>query len=142
MYTAILVLHVFVSIFLVSVVLLQAGRGADLGAAFGSVGQSTFARGTTTFMSKVTTALAVIFMVTSMTLAFMTTERPGQSIIEPVAAEPAPGTQSGANAPPIPSPLEQADAPAAQPLEQAGAPASPPSGGPLEPSDAPPREQQ
>ena len=94
MYTAILVVHVFVSIFLVSVVLLQAGRGADLGAAFGSVGQSTFARGTTTFMSKVTTALAVIFMATSLTLAFMTVERPGQSIIEPLVAEPAPGVDT------------------------------------------------
>lgn len=65
------ILHVVVSIFLIAVVLLQSGKGAEMGASFGSSGsQSVFgAGGGTTFLSKMTTGAAVIFMLTSLTLA-------------------------------------------------------------------------
>ncbi|MDD2308291.1 MAG: preprotein translocase subunit SecG [Desulfuromonadaceae bacterium] len=70
---ALTILHVLVSLFLVAVVLLQSGKGAEMGASFGSSGsQSVFgAGGGTSFLSKLTTSAAVIFMLTSLTLAYL-----------------------------------------------------------------------
>jgi preprotein translocase subunit SecG len=67
------ILHVLVSLFLIGVVLLQSGKGAEMGASFGSSGsQSVFgAGGGTSFLSKLTTSAAVIFMLTSLTLAYL-----------------------------------------------------------------------
>lgn len=67
------ILHVLVSLFLIGVVLLQSGKGAEMGASFGSSGsQSVFgAGGGTSFLSKLTTSAAVIFMLTSLTLAYV-----------------------------------------------------------------------
>ena len=67
------ILHVLVSIFLISVVLLQSGKGAEMGASFGSSGsQSVFgAGGGTSFLSKMTTGAAIVFMLTSLTLAYL-----------------------------------------------------------------------
>jgi preprotein translocase subunit SecG len=66
------IIHVLVSFFLIAVVLLQSGKGAEMGASFGSSGsQSVFgAGGGTTFLSKMTTGAAIIFMLTSLTLAY------------------------------------------------------------------------
>ncbi|MBN4054701.1 preprotein translocase subunit SecG [Nitrospira defluvii] len=76
MYTLIVILHVIVCLILVGVVLLQAGKGADMGAAFGGSSQTIFgSRGATTFLSKLTVAAAVIFMVTSLTLSVLSRER-------------------------------------------------------------------
>ncbi len=82
MFAAILTLHILAAILLVMIVLLQSGRGAELGAAFGGMGQSTFGRSQSTFISKLTTGVAVLFMATSPYLAFLTTEQPSQSIIK------------------------------------------------------------
>jgi len=70
---ALTILHILVSIFMIAVVLLQSGKGAEMGASFGSSGsQSVFgAGGGTTFLSKMTTAAAIIFMLTSLTLAYL-----------------------------------------------------------------------
>jgi len=67
----ILVIHFMICIFLVVVILLQAGKGADMGAAFGAGGsQSLFgARGAATFLQKMTTGVAIGFLLTSITLA-------------------------------------------------------------------------
>jgi preprotein translocase subunit SecG len=67
------ILHVLVSLFLIGVVLLQSGKGAEMGASFGSSGsQSVFgAGGGTSFLSKLTTSAAIIFMLTSLTLAYL-----------------------------------------------------------------------
>lgn len=67
------ILHVVVSLFLIGVVLLQSGKGAEMGASFGSSGsQSVFgAGGGTSFLSKMTTGAAVVFMLTSLTLAYI-----------------------------------------------------------------------
>jgi preprotein translocase subunit SecG len=66
----VLFIHIVVCVLLVVVVLLQSGKSADLAGAFGGVGsQSTFGpRGAATFLSKMTTTLAVLFMVTSLSL--------------------------------------------------------------------------
>jgi preprotein translocase subunit SecG len=70
---ALTILHVLVSLFLIAVVLLQSGKGAEMGASFGSSGsQSVFgAGGGTSFLSKLTTSAAVVFMLTSLTLAYL-----------------------------------------------------------------------
>jgi len=69
----ILVVHVFIAVTLVVLVLLQHGKGADAGAAFGSGASSTVfgAQGSSSFLVRVTTGLAVGFFVTSLTLAFI-----------------------------------------------------------------------
>ena len=74
MLTVILVvIHVLVSLFLILVVLVQQGKGADLAGAFGGGGSQTAfgARGATTLLHKLTTAFFVLFVVTSMALAIL-----------------------------------------------------------------------
>ncbi len=63
-------LHIFVSFFLIIVVLLQSGKAADLAGAFGGMGSQTAfgPRGAATVLSKATTTAAVLFMLTSITL--------------------------------------------------------------------------
>jgi len=83
MTTFIAILHVLISFFIIAVVLLQSGKGADMGASFGSGGsQSVFgAGGGSNFMTKLTTAAAVIFMLTSLTLAYFSGHMPASSIM-------------------------------------------------------------
>lgn len=70
------VLHILVSFTLIFVVLLQKGSGADMGAAFGGSSQSVFgARGSGSFLGKMTAGLATVFMLTSLSLAFFTTHK-------------------------------------------------------------------
>ena len=66
----ILFIHIMVSFLLIIIVLLQSGKSADLAGAFGGMGsQSTFGpRGAARFLSKMTTTLAILFMVTSLVL--------------------------------------------------------------------------
>jgi len=76
MYILLIVLHVIVCLIMISVILLQAGKGAEMGAAFGGSSQTIFgSRGPGTFLSKLTVAAAVIFMLTSLSLAVMSKER-------------------------------------------------------------------
>ncbi len=72
MYTFTVVVHVTVCFLMIAAILLQAGKGAEIGAAFGGSSQTVFgSRGPANFLSKVTVAAAVIFMVTSLTLAYL-----------------------------------------------------------------------
>ncbi len=65
------VLHIVLCLFLIVVVLLQTGKGADMGAAFGGASQTVFgATGAMTLLHKVTTVTAVLFMLTSLGLAY------------------------------------------------------------------------
>ena len=69
-------LHVIVCFALVLIVLLQAGKGAEMGAAFGGASQTLFgSSGAMGFLTKLTTIAAVIFMITSLILAFSSTRR-------------------------------------------------------------------
>lgn len=92
-----IVIHIVVCIALIMIVLLQTGKGADMGAAFGGGSSQTLfgSTGASTFLSKATTAAAVIFMVTSLGLAYISSHRTGtESIVTstPAAspAQPAP----------------------------------------------------
>jgi preprotein translocase subunit SecG len=89
MFTFILIIHVLVSLFLILIVLVQGGKGAELGAAFGGSSQTLFgARGAATIFGKMTTIAAVVFMLTSLTLAIMAA-RGASSVVTrvPVATE-------------------------------------------------------
>ncbi len=67
-------IHVVVCLFLIFIVLLQSSKGAELGAAFGGSSQTLFgSRGAATFLSKMTTISAVVFMITSLLLAINST---------------------------------------------------------------------
>ena len=73
MFAFITTVHILVSIFMIFVILLQPGKGEAMGGAFGGGGNSNTVfggRGSVTFLSKVTTGCAIIFMLTSLTLAY------------------------------------------------------------------------
>lgn len=66
------ILHIIVAVFLIMVVLFQTGKGAEMGAAFGGSSQTLFGgAGPAGFMAKLTTAAAVGFMLTSLSLAYL-----------------------------------------------------------------------
>src|SRR5438132_39963 len=76
MYTLAVVVHVIVCFLMIAAILLQAGKGAEIGAAFGGSSQTVFgSRGPGTFLSKVTVVAAIIFMLTSLGLAVLSRER-------------------------------------------------------------------
>lgn len=72
MYQILMVFHVLIAIAIVVFVLLQQGKGADMGAAFGSGASGTLfgARGSASFLSRTTAILAAIFFITSLSLAY------------------------------------------------------------------------
>ena len=84
------VLHIVVSLVLILVVLAQQGKGQDLASAFGGGGSSAAfgARGAATFLAKVTTVCAVLFMLTSLGLSYFRPAVSGGSVV-PLDAEPA-----------------------------------------------------
>jgi preprotein translocase subunit SecG len=88
MYILLVIIHVIVSVALIAVVLLQSGKGAEMGASFGASGsQSVFgAGGGSTFMSKMTTGAAIIFMLTSLTLAYLSGKSGTSSIMSSKSA--------------------------------------------------------
>jgi preprotein translocase subunit SecG len=83
MTTIILAIHVFVCVLLVLIVLLQGGKGATMGASFGGGGsQALFGpTGPATILTKITTAVAIIFMLTSLTLAYMSIHKNTTSVM-------------------------------------------------------------
>ena len=93
------ILYVLVCIFLILVVLLQQGKGADLAGAFGGAGsQASFGpRTSTNIMHRLTTVSFVLFVILSMTLAIISGKRYG-SVMEAVAASPPPVTSEQAPA--------------------------------------------
>lgn len=112
------IIHVLVCLILVLIVLLQSGKGADLAGAFGGGGSQTAfgARGTATFLSKLTTGAAVIFMLTSFSLSIFTTRDRGSSVME--GAKPAPKQTAPASPATTPAPAQPAQNAPATPAQQ------------------------
>lgn len=88
MFTILLAVHVIVALFLIFIVLIQSGKGAELGAAFGGSSQTLFgSRGAVTFFSKLTTIAAIAFMLTSLTLAIISSKKEGSVMKNSVVKE-------------------------------------------------------
>jgi preprotein translocase subunit SecG len=77
MQSVVLVGHTLIAILIIVLVLLQRGKGADAGAAFGAGASGTVfgARGSSNFFSRATAVLATVFFVSSLTLAYMSSQR-------------------------------------------------------------------
>jgi preprotein translocase subunit SecG len=83
-------IHFIVCIALIMIVLLQRGKGADMGSAFGGASQTVFgSAGATPFLGKITAAAAIIFMLTCLSLAYMHGKGTSSSIMEGVSGSPA-----------------------------------------------------
>ena len=95
-----IVIHVVVCIALIMIVLLQTGKGADMGAAFGGGSSQTLfgSTGASTFLSKATTVAAIVFMLTSLTLAYMAGGKVVKSVVTDVQAPIAQPSQTENNA--------------------------------------------
>ena len=85
MFTILVIIHVIICILLVCTVLLQQGKGAEVGAVFGSSEAIFGSTGPTTFLSKMTSALAILFMLTSLTLTYLASHRGAESVMQDVS---------------------------------------------------------
>jgi preprotein translocase subunit SecG len=121
LHTATIVFHVLIAAAIVGLVLLQRGKGAEAGAGFGAGASGTVfgARGSASFLSRMTATLAALFIATSLTLAYMGGRKPEAptSVIDrvaPAATETAPAPAPDAAKEPVEAPA----APAEQPQQQ------------------------
>jgi preprotein translocase subunit SecG len=125
----IIVLHIIVCLILIFAVLLQSGKAADLAGAFGGGGSQTAfgGRGNATLLSKVTTASAIIFMLTSLGL-WIVSGRQSSSV---VGGEKAPVPAAAAATQPLAKPEDKTAAtqPTAQPGQKTDAQKPPAAGG-------------
>jgi preprotein translocase subunit SecG len=115
MYTLMIIFHIFASLVLILVVLLQSGKAGDLASAFGGAGTQTAfgARGTATLLTKATTVCAVIFMLTSLGLSITYMGRSqGGSIME--------GVQRPAQTSPAPAPASPTERSGGSPVQGEG----------------------
>jgi preprotein translocase subunit SecG len=110
------IIHVLMCFAIIAIVLLQSGKGADIGSAFGGAGsQAVFgSMGTPTLLGKVTTAVAIVFTITSFSLALLGGERSSSVVREPTTAGPsAPAPAAPASPAPAPAtPTSPTPAPA------------------------------
>lgn len=126
MYAVITIIHVLTCLFLIAVVLLQQGKGADMGAVFGGSSQTLFgSSGAGNFLTRLTTGMAVMFMVTSLTLAYGSARRVTSTIFDdaplpdaPLSAPQAPAPEGASEAAPPAAPQEKPEAPGEAPPAQ------------------------
>ena len=117
MTTAVVVVHIVVCLALISIVLLQHGKGAGIGAAFGGSSQTVFgSTGAAPFLAKLTAAVAILFMLTSLTLTFLGRQQEA-SVMEKLKSKPA--AQEQAPAPAAPAVPAEKPAPPAAPAAPA-----------------------
>ena len=97
MTTMLLVLHVFAALFMILIVLLQSGKGASMGAAFGGGSSNTVfgSRGPASFLAKMTTLAAAVFMITSLSLSVVASSSKGSSVVDQISKPIAPIEQEG-----------------------------------------------
>ncbi len=103
MTTLIIVLHTIVCLFLICIVLLQHGKGADIGASFGGSSQSLFgAEGPIPLLNKITTLAAIVFMGTSVTLAYLSAHKSSGSVMSDIKVQ---EQQAPTQQPPVAVPM-------------------------------------
>ena len=109
MTTLIIVVHTIVCLFLICIVLLQHGKGADIGASFGGSSQSLFGtEGPMPLLNKITTFAAIVFMGTSITLAYLSANKSSGSVMSNVKVQ---EQQAPIQQPPIAIPMPTAPVP-------------------------------
>src|SRR5262245_31045366 len=82
MHTLVVIVHVMACFLMIGAILLQSGKGAEIGAAFGGSSQTVFgSRGPANFLSKFTVVVAAVFMMTSLSLALLAKERTFSSTV-------------------------------------------------------------
>jgi preprotein translocase subunit SecG len=116
-----IILHIVVCFALILIVLLQTGKGADMGAAFGGGGSQTLfgSTGASTFLSKATTGAAIVFMVTSLALAYLSTHHNrGASVVGNTPAPIESPVQQAPSAPPATEGSGSQPAQQSQPVQQ------------------------
>jgi preprotein translocase subunit SecG len=95
------IVHIIVSIGLILVVLLQTGKGADMGAVFGGSSSTIFgSSGAGNFLTRLTTGMAIVFMITSLTLGYFSGRKPASSLFEGQTEQSAPQSQPAPTIPP------------------------------------------
>ncbi len=125
LHSVLLVIHFFCAVSIIALVLLQRGKGAEAGAGFGAGASGTVfgARGASTALSRATAILAALFMVTSLSLAYVgtRTSAPSNSLLDKLSQQ------------------NQASqvTPAATPAPAGAVPVAPASGAPTAPASAP-----
>ncbi len=96
LHTIILTVHIIAGLSVIGFVLLQHGKGADMGAAFGSGASGSLfgATGSANFLSRVTAVLAAVFFLTSLSLSYIATSSPraSGSVMDSAPAQTAPAT--------------------------------------------------
>ncbi len=142
MFTVLLVIDILVSIALIGLILIQHGKGADVGAAFGSgASQTVFGSGGSgSFLTRATSILALIFFVTSLSLAYLTGQRPKtESVMDRAApAQPLPQIPlSGLPTPALPQDVPTVPAPNITVSPNETLPPVPPAKAPSNPVDVP-----
>lgn len=102
MYTLVIVIHVIVSIALILIILLQTGKGTDIGAVFGGGSSQTLfgSSGPTSFLGKATAGAAIVFMITSLFLAYFAGGRTSPTIMKESAPASMPGPAAPQGVPP------------------------------------------
>lgn len=127
MTTILIIIHVIVCLFLIAIVLLQHGKGADVGATFGGASQSLFGtEGPIPLLNKITTASAIVFMATSISLAYISANKSSSTLMKGVESTSLPAL------PPLELPVET-QGPVTIPMpEQTGEPSATPQEMPVE----------
>ena len=144
--TGVLIAHTVIALVIIVLVLLQRGKGADAGAAFGAGASGTVfgSRGSGSFFSRMTGILATVFFVTSLTLAYLAGQSTGQpaSLLEGAPAVeteevaiPQPADEQGL--PELPASDEDSEA-----ADESGLPTLPPENGNVESDPAEPEQNQ
>jgi preprotein translocase subunit SecG len=113
MLKAITIFHILLTVTLIGLVLIQRGKGADVGAAFGSGASNTMfgSQGSASFLTRTTALVAALFFVTSLSLAYISGQRvERKSVTELQQSAPAAAAETKAKAPEAPA--KQADVPA------------------------------
>lgn len=145
LFNLVVVLQVLSALAIIGLVLVQHGKGADMGAAFGSGASGSLfgASGSSNFLSKSTAVAAAIFFATTLALAYFGTNRPaasvGGGVMEHVTVPAAAPANNAGNAVPntAPAPAAQAPAPAATQDVPAAAPTAGVPSAPAAPAPAP-----